>query len=252
MVISIEGATPMKPTILLLAIGCTLGLILSDGAHASGLGYPFDRMKAPSGKAVSHKDRTMARTFHQYIVNFTKSGDPSGAGLPAWSKFDPAKFDSMLFANAGEAKMQDDPWWECLVLVERAVEPQAASPAASELGGTAWQLVKFEGGDGTTLTPDDKAKYTLAFESDGRVNVRIDCNRGRGTWKSSEPTQLAFGPLALTRAMCPPGSLHDRIVKDWSFVRSYTIKDDHLFLALMADGGIYEFEPLTGSPLTTP
>lgn len=44
--------------------------------------------------------------------------------------------------------------------------------------------------------------------------------------------------------MCPPDSLHDRMVKDWEFVRSYTLKDGHLFLALMADGGIYEFEPI--------
>jgi len=44
--------------------------------------------------------------------------------------------------------------------------------------------------------------------------------------------------------MCPPGSLQDRIVRDWDFVRSYVIKDGHLFLALMADGGIYELEPI--------
>jgi para-nitrobenzyl esterase len=69
---------------------------------------------------------------------------------------------------------------------------------------------------------------------------------GRGTWKSPGPNQLEFGPLALTRAMCPPGSLHDRIVKQWPFVRSYIIKDGRLFLSLMADGGIYEFEPLSG------
>ena len=71
--------------------------------------------------------------------------------------------------------------------------------------------------------------------------------RERGTWKSSGPNQLQFGPLALTRAMCPPGSLHDRIAKHWEFVRSYVIKDGHLFLSLMADGGIYEFEPMGGS-----
>jgi heat shock protein HslJ len=138
------------------------------------------------------------------------------------------------------------PWG--LALVERAIERQAASRVASELAATAWQLVKFEGGDGTFLAPDDKAKYTLAFEADGRVSVRIDCNRGRGNWQSPGPKQLTFGPLALTRAMCPPGSLHDRIVRDWEFVRSYTIKDAHLFLALMADGGIYEFEPLARAP----
>jgi para-nitrobenzyl esterase len=95
--------------------------------------------------------------------------------------------------------------------------------------------------------PDAPAKYTIAFGTDGSVSARIDCNRGRGTWNSSEPNQLQFGPLALTRAMCPPGSIHDRIVKDWEFVRSYTLKDGHLFLALMADGGIYEFAPIGGS-----
>lgn len=39
------------------------------------------------------------------------------------------------------------------------------------------------------------------------------------------------------------GSLHDQIVKQWGNIRSYVIKDGHLFLSLIADGGIYEFEP---------
>jgi para-nitrobenzyl esterase len=43
--------------------------------------------------------------------------------------------------------------------------------------------------------------------------------------------------------MCPPGSLHDHIVKNWGYVRSFVMKDGHLFLSLLADGGIYEFEP---------
>jgi putative lipoprotein len=33
------------------------------------------------------------------------------------------------------------------------------------------------------------------------------------------------------------------MVKHWPYVRSYVIKDGHLFVSLMADGGIYEFEP---------
>jgi membrane-bound inhibitor of C-type lysozyme len=52
--------------------------------------------------------------------------------------------------------------------------------------------------------------------------------------------------------MCPPGSLHDRIAKDLEFVRSYTIKDGHLYLSLMADGGIYEFAPMGGSKPAAP
>jgi len=119
-------------------------------------------------------------------------------------------------------------------------QPQSAVPA---LGGTSWQLVKFQGGDGAVLTPDDRSKYTLAFAADGVVNARIDCNRGRGGWKSAGPSQIEFGPMAITRAMCPPGSLHDQIVKQLPHVRSYVMKDGRLFLSLMADGGIYEFEP---------
>jgi para-nitrobenzyl esterase len=95
-----------------------------------------------------------------------------------------------------------------------------------------------------TLAPDDKAKYTLAFGSDGSLSARIDCNRGRGTWKSTGPGQVELGLLALTRAMCPPESLHDRIVKHWSFIRSYVVKDRHLYLSLVADGGVYELEPI--------
>jgi para-nitrobenzyl esterase len=119
--------------------------------------------------------------------------------------------------------------------------PQSPAP---NLAGTSWRLVKFQGSDGTTLAPDDRAKYMLAFGADGRLSVRVDCNRGVGTWTSSGPSRLQLGPLATTRAQCPPGSLHDRIVRDWSFVRSYVIERGHLFLSLMADGGIYELEPI--------
>ncbi|HTS58021.1 MAG TPA: META domain-containing protein [Terriglobales bacterium] len=123
--------------------------------------------------------------------------------------------------------------------------PQAPpSNAAADLGGTSWRLVKFEGSDDKTLTSDDPTKYTIQFESKGTASVRINCNRGHGTWSSSGPHSLEFGPLALTRAMCPPAPLNDRIVKDWAYVRSYMLRDGHLFLWLMADGGIYEFEPL--------
>jgi heat shock protein HslJ len=61
-------------------------------------------------------------------------------------------------------------------------------------------------------------------------------------WKSAGTGQIEFGPMAITRAACPPGSLHDQIVRQLPYVRSYVIKEGHLFLSLMADGGIYEFE----------
>jgi para-nitrobenzyl esterase len=115
------------------------------------------------------------------------------------------------------------------------------------IGGISWQLVKFQGSDGAVLMPDDKAKYTAAFANDGNVNVRFDCNRGRGDWILNGPNQLRFGPLGLTRAACPPGSLHDHLVRRWPFVRAYAVRDGHLFLSLVDNGGTYEFEPVPSS-----
>jgi para-nitrobenzyl esterase len=121
---------------------------------------------------------------------------------------------------------------------------QTPAGKSEDLAGTSWQLVRIQYMDDKSVSPDDRSKYTLAFAADGRVSARIDCNRGSGTWKSAAPGQLLLGPLATTRAMCPPGSLYDRVVKDLQYVRTYVIKDGHLYLSLMADGGIYELEPL--------
>ena len=154
------------------------------------------------------------------------------SAAPVLTRGSPARV-SLLLRRVGAAQAQPP----------NAGGSSSAAGTASPLGATSWQLVRFQGGDDTTLTPDDRAKYTIEFGTDGQLAARIDCNRGRGTWKSSVPNRIEFGPLALTRAQCPPGSLHDQIARQWSNIRSFVIKDGHLFLALMADGGIYELEP---------
>ena len=113
----------------------------------------------------------------------------------------------------------------------------------TNLQGTSWQLVKVHAGR-KIVTPDDGSKYTISFGTDGQLSARVDCNRGRGTWKISSANQVSFGPLALTRAMCPPESLHDQMVRDLVIVRSYTIEGGHLFLWLKGKAGAYEFEPM--------
>ena len=127
-----------------------------------------------------------------------------------------------------------------------ALNTGAESDAARQatLEGTAWRLVKFHAADGSTVTPDDPAKYTVRFEAGGRLTVRVDCNRGSGAWKSVGRNQLQLGPLALTRVKCPPGSLFDLFVKHWTSVRASTIKDSHLWLSLRGSRGAYEFEPI--------
>jgi para-nitrobenzyl esterase len=122
-----------------------------------------------------------------------------------------------------------------------AAKPQGSSPTSLE--GSSWRLVQINMSDGASRAAIERSLYTIGFGKQGVLNVRFDCNRGRGSWKSSGPGNIEFGVLALTRALCPVGSLHDELVRQWPNVRSYVVRDGRLYLSLMADGGTIEFEP---------
>ncbi len=138
-------------------------------------------------------------------------------------------------------------------VVEPTVEdPQEMTPttADSPLADTEWRLVKIQSMDDTTdtVSPKDRALYVMRLNSDGTVNMRLNCNRANGTWSSEASSNNAsgrfeFGPLATTRALCPLPTLDEQIVADAKYVRSYLLKNDKLYLSLFADGGIYTWEP---------
>lgn len=134
------------------------------------------------------------------------------------------------------------------------------SRAANPLAGSAWQLVALQSMDDAIgrQTPKDPAAYTLRFGADGMALMRLDCNRGRASWRASAaaPSQgtakkdvsgsLHFGPLALTRALCPAPSLSATVARQLPFVRSFLLRNNRLYLSLLADGGILEWRPLPG------
>jgi heat shock protein HslJ len=133
---------------------------------------------------------------------------------------------------------------------------QSAAPATppaptGPLAGTEWRLVEIQSMDDAvgTKRPEDPSLYTMGLGADGRVSMRLNCNRANGSWSatpSADPTNGAFefGPLAGTRALCPPPSLDEEITRQAQYVRGYMLKDGRLYLSLMADGGILAWEPL--------
>ena len=133
-----------------------------------------------------------------------------------------------------------------------AAQEATMSSSANPLAGTSWRLVEFQSMDDATGTirPDDPSLYTMRLNRDGTVTMRLNCNRASGTW-FAEPSgngasgRFEFGPLAGTRALCQPPSLDEKIAAQAKFIRSYLLKDGRLYLSLMADGGIYAWEPDT-------
>lgn len=130
-----------------------------------------------------------------------------------------------------------------------ATVPATGVPA-SPLAGTEWHLVEFQSMDDATGTvrPSDPSLYTMRLGQDGTVSMHLNCNNATGNW-SAEPAadpssgRFALGPLAATRASCPTPSMDESIVAQAGYIATYLLKDGKLYLSLMADGGIYAWEP---------
>jgi para-nitrobenzyl esterase len=78
---------------------------LQAGApHGGEIGYVFGTLTARPGTTLSPEDLAVARLAQSYWVNFARTGDPNGAGLPTWPRHDPAKdliFDFRPDGTAG-------------------------------------------------------------------------------------------------------------------------------------------------------
>jgi heat shock protein HslJ len=129
-----------------------------------------------------------------------------------------------------------------------AAQAPVVTAAQAALASHPWQLVGFRGKDGRIFNPDDRTKYTLTFEPAGALTVRLDCNRGRGTWSSPHRGRLQFSAVVMTQASCGPESLADRIVEQWTAVHTYAVRHGNLVLSLVGHGGTFEFEPARASP----
>jgi heat shock protein HslJ len=142
----------------------------------------------------------------------------------------------------------------CSTFPAPPTNPAGPDTQAIALTGTTWRLHEIRSMDdaqGTTSPQPDRV-YSMRLTPDGRAAFQLDCNRGStsytvGTAEAGSGA-ITFGNVAMTRAMCPPGSLDSRIARDMGYVRSYMMQEDMLSLSLMADGGIYVWKPETATP----
>jgi para-nitrobenzyl esterase len=65
--------------------------------HGTEVPYVFGALRPGSGAV----DREISNVLQSYWTNFAKTGDPNGAGLPRWPKFDASARGYLEFTDAG-------------------------------------------------------------------------------------------------------------------------------------------------------
>jgi para-nitrobenzyl esterase len=96
---------------------------LQAGApHGGEIGYVFGTLSAGRGGTPTPEDQAVARMAQSYWVNFARTGDPNGAGLPAWPRHVPGKGLIFDFRPDGSAGAGPDARKARLDVTERATE----------------------------------------------------------------------------------------------------------------------------------
>jgi len=114
--------------------------------------------------------------------------------------------------------------------------PPMAAAGDAMLTGTVWRWTETVMNNDTRIKPDAPERYTLEFQPGGMVSVRADCNRGSGSYLLNG-SALTFGPIATTRAMCPPGSKDADFLRGLAAVSGQLFRGNDLVLTLKVDSG---------------
>jgi para-nitrobenzyl esterase len=78
--------------------------------HASELPFVFAKVGQRYGEAASPDDHAAARLMHAYWVNFARTGNPNGQGLPDWPVYTPDSDIILTFTPDASAVAGPDPW----------------------------------------------------------------------------------------------------------------------------------------------
>jgi para-nitrobenzyl esterase len=94
--------------------------------HGGEIGFVFGTLGAggfgPPPPPATDEDRVVSKMAQGYWVNFAKTGNPNGAGLPTWPRYDPAKDLIFEFHPDGSAGPIPDPWKPRLDVMQKATE----------------------------------------------------------------------------------------------------------------------------------
>ncbi len=90
--------------------------------HGGEIGFVFGTLTARPGSTPTPEDQAVSRMAQSYWVNFAKTGDPNGAGLPTWPRHDPSKDLIFDFRPDGTAGAGPDAWKARLDVTQLATD----------------------------------------------------------------------------------------------------------------------------------
>lgn len=90
-------------------------------AHGTDIAFAFDNLRAPNRATVAPEDKEVARMMNAYWVNFAKTGNPNGNGLPEWPLYSPKTNWILDIQSDGKPVGKPDPRKARLDVIEKAV-----------------------------------------------------------------------------------------------------------------------------------
>jgi para-nitrobenzyl esterase len=89
--------------------------------HGTDISFVFDNLGVRPGSTPVPEDEAVAKMMNAYWVNFSKTGDPNGKGLPKWPVYSPKKNEILDIQSDGKPVGKPDLRKARLDVIEKAV-----------------------------------------------------------------------------------------------------------------------------------